>query len=119
VYAQNSLPPAVFIEGLAARLAPLLEPHGLAVTHLRDDTIQVRNPAGYAAADARGRALSPGLEQRVTALEYDGGVWWVWVWADRGAPPEVEPMVPVEEVEEAVRRIVNVLRAEEPARAER
>lgn len=108
-------------EDLARQLAPLLERHGLTVSVRRDGTIDVRNPAGYVAADPRALALHPGLEQRVTVWERAGELWWCWLWTGptRDAPPEVEPMVPVGYVDEAARRILNVLRVDDRQAAER
>lgn len=109
------LPPAVPVDAVAAQLAPLLELRGLTLNVLGDGILQVRNPA-VAANDPRGHALNPGLNQRVTIAEHDGQRWFFWLWpgAERGGPPEPEPMVPVEAVEEAARLIGNVLRIDGP-----
>lgn len=117
MHAQDSFPSATLVEGLVARLAPLLESHGLTVALGRGGTIDVRNPAG-AATDPVGRVLHPGLNQRVTVVEHEGGFWWCWLWPGpaRDAPLEPEPMVPVNDVEEAARRLANVLRVDEPDR---
>jgi hypothetical protein len=117
---QDASPPVILIEGAALQLAALLKPHGLTVTAQRDGTIVVRNPAGVA-TDPRGMALYPGLSQRVTLREDEGGLWWCWLWPrpTRDAPLDVEPMVPIEDTAEAVRRIAAVLRVEEPNGAQR
>lgn len=106
-------------EDLAARLAPLLERHGLTVVLGRDATIEVRNPAA-AATGPLGHALHPGLTQRIVVREDEGGLWWCWLWPgpERGGPPDVEPMVPVEDGGEAARRIAVVLYVDEPDGAE-
>ncbi len=116
---QDASPPVILIEGAAAQLASLLEPHGLTTTVQRDGTIVVRNPASEA-TDPRGMALHPGLSQRITLREDEGGLWWCWLWPGptRDAPIDVEPMVPIEDATEAVRRIAAVLRVEEPNGAE-
>lgn len=104
-------PPTALLEGLVARLATLLESRGLTVVLERDGTVDVRNPAG-AATDPVGRVLHPGLNQRITVVERDDGFWWAWLWTgpERDAPLEPEPMVPAGDVEEAARRVGNVLR---------
>lgn len=118
--ARDASPPAPHVKGMVGRLALLLEPHGLTVAVERGGTVVVRNPAG-AATDPRGMVLYPGLSQRLALREDEGGVWWCWLWPgpERDAPPEVEPMVPVEDVEEAARRITAVLRVDERKGAER
>ncbi|GAB3990567.1 hypothetical protein GCM10029978_118790 [Actinoallomurus acanthiterrae] len=60
------------------------------------------------------------MTQPIVVREHQGGLWWHWQWSGptRGAPPEYEPMVPVADVEEAARRLANVLRVIESARAE-
>ena len=113
----TSLPPRL-VEDLAAQLAPLLETHGLTAALRRDGTIEVRNPAA-AATDPRGQILHPGLMQHITVRMRAGAPWWCWIWAERGAPPEVEPMVPVEQTAEAARRPAAVLRIGEPDGAAR
>ncbi|GAA4608252.1 hypothetical protein GCM10023195_32180 [Actinoallomurus liliacearum] len=96
------------IKAAVLRLAPLLIRQGLNVTVDRDGTVEVRNP--------RNTRMSQPLVLRV----HQGGLWWHWQWSGttRDAPSEYEPMVPAEDVDEAGRRIVNVLRTDGTAGAE-
>lgn len=107
----NVSPPIGTVKGLVQRLAPLLIRHGLQVTVQRDGFIEVRNPRGSMATDPLGRALNPGMKQLITLMNHHGVLHWAWAWSGptRDAPPEIEPMVPAGEIEEAARRIGNVL----------
>ena len=51
------------------------------------------------------------MTQPLVVREHRGSLWWHWQWSGptRTAPPEHEPMVPTDDVEEAARRIANVL----------
>ncbi|GAB3986260.1 hypothetical protein GCM10029978_101310 [Actinoallomurus acanthiterrae] len=97
------------IKTAALRLSPLLIRQNLSVTVDRDGTVEVRNP--------RNARMSQPLVLRV----HQGGLWWHWQWSGptRDAPLDHEPMVPAENVDEAARRIANVLRTDETAGAER
>lgn len=109
----TDLPSVTLVDGLAAQLAPLLEPQGLTVAARRDGTLHVHNPV-VAATDPRGVAITPGLNQRIVVAEHRGTPWFFWLWpgAERGADPEPEPMVPIGQIEEAARLIGNVLRVD-------
>lgn len=113
MHTQPDPPPVILIEDAAARLAPLLERHGLTVTAQRDGTIVVRNPGG-GATDPQGHQLHPGLNQRITLRPDEGELWWCWMWPGptRDAPLDVEPMVPLADTAEAARRIATVLRVD-------
>lgn len=116
----NPSPLAPLVEGPAAQLAPLLEPRGLTVAVGRDGAIYAHNAASTP-DDPRGRALHRGLNQRIAVAEHDGEPWFFWLWPgpERDAPLDAEPMVPVEDVEEAARRIGNVLRVDQAEAGER
>lgn len=105
----NDSPPADTVKAHALKLASLLTRAGLNVAVGRDGTIEVRNPR-----DSR-------MTQSLILCEHHGALWLHWVWSGptRDAPAEYEPMVPADDVEEAARRIVNVLRIEEPPGASR
>jgi hypothetical protein len=104
----NSSPRVDAVRGLVLKLAPLLLRDGLNVAVRSDGVVEVWNPA-----DTR-------MTQPIVAREHQGVLWWWWVWSGptRDAPPEYEPMVAVEDVDEAVRRLANVLRVAEPAGVE-
>ncbi|GAA4630071.1 hypothetical protein GCM10023196_053920 [Actinoallomurus vinaceus] len=87
------------VRALTLQLAPLLIRAGLNVAVRRDGVVEVRNPG-----DTR-------MTQPLVVREHQGGPWWHWQWSGptRDGPPEHEPMVPVGDVEEAARRISNVL----------
>lgn len=55
-----------------------------------------------------------------SAIDHDGGLCWAWLWAGptHDAPPEIEPMVAISEVDEAALRISNVLRVDAPEGAQ-
>jgi hypothetical protein len=93
------------------RLSPLLIRQGLQVTVQRDGFIEVRNPRGSQSTDPVGRALNPGMRQLITLIDHGGVLHWAWAWSGpaRDAPPELEPMVPAGEIDEAARRIGRVL----------
>jgi hypothetical protein len=107
----NPSPPAGTAKDLVLKLAPLLIRQGLQVSVRRDGYVEVRNPRGSQSTDPVGRALNPGMRQLVTLTDHDGTLWWAWAWSGpaRDAPPEIEPMVPAGEIEEAARRIGKVL----------
>ncbi|GAA4638830.1 hypothetical protein GCM10023196_098110 [Actinoallomurus vinaceus] len=96
------------VRGLVLKLAPLLRRDGLNVAVHRDGVVEVRNPG-----DTR-------MTQPIVVREHQGAWWWHWQWSgpSRDAPPEYEPMVPVDDVEEAARRLANVLHVAEPSGAE-
>lgn len=105
MHAQTTPPPPVdIIKTAALRLAPLLIRQGLNVAVGRDGVVEVRNPR-----DSR-------MRQPLVVREHQGALWWHWVWSGptRDAPPEHEPMVPADDVDEAARRIANVLTLTEP-----
>ena len=81
------------------QLAPLLMHEGLGVTVDRDGVIEARNPHNSR------------MRQPFALRDHQGALWWHWVWSGptRDAPWELEPMVPVHQIEEASRRIANVL----------
>jgi hypothetical protein len=110
VHAQdtNPSPPVDTVRGLVLKLAPLLLRDGLIVAVRRDGVVEVRNPG-----DTR-------MTQAIVVRKHQDALWWWWVWSGptRDAPPEYEPMVPVEDVDEAARRLANVLHVAEPAGAE-
>jgi hypothetical protein len=60
------------------------------------------------------------MRQPLVLREHRGGLWWHWQWSGptRDARPEYEPMVPANDVDEAARRIANVLHVDETAGAE-
>ncbi|WP_345440195.1 hypothetical protein [Actinoallomurus vinaceus] len=60
------------------------------------------------------------MKQALALREYQDDLYWHWVWPGptRDAPPELEPMVPADDVDEAARRVVTVLRLAETAGAE-
>jgi hypothetical protein len=110
VHAQtNPSPPVDTVRGLVLKLAPLLLRDGLNVAVRRDGVVEVRNPG-----DMR-------MTQPIVVREHQGAFWWWWVWSGptRDAPPGYEPMVAAEDVDEAARRLANVLHVAEPAGAER
>lgn len=100
--------PIDIVKTAALRLAPLLIREGLNVTVSSAGVVEVRNPR-----DAR-------MRQPLVLREHQGALWWHWQWSGptRDAPPEYEPMVPVDNVDEAARRIANVLDVAETAGAE-
>ncbi|WP_433187763.1 hypothetical protein [Actinoallomurus sp. CA-150999] len=104
----SSTPPADTVKAHALKLAPLLIRAGLNVAVRSDGVVEVRNPG-----DTR-------MTQPIVVREHQGGPWWHWQWSGpaRDAPPEYEPMVPVEDVDEAARRLANVLHVAETAGAE-
>lgn len=95
----NTSPPLNIIRTAAARLAAPLVKHELNVRVGELGIVEIRNPL-----DAR-------MRQPIVLREHQGGLWWHWLWADEGRniPPELEPMCPADDVDEAARRIVNVL----------
>ena len=105
----NPSPPIETVRGLVHKLAPLLIRAALNVTVDSRGVVEVRNPR-----DIR-------MKQPLVIREHEGDLWWCWVWSGptRNALPEYEPMVLADDFDEAARRIVNVLRIEEPAGAER
>lgn len=107
------------------QLVAELENRGLEVA-AKFPVLAVRNPAA-SGEDPQGRAMSPGLGQRVLIRDEEGrGLTWCWEWpgmrpAERGAAtpePEVEPMCPAENIDQAANRITNVVRLREPELAE-
>lgn len=63
--------------------------------------------------------MNPGLRQDVMLQQApDGGLVWCWVWEPQrpdkhGAavpPPDIEPLCPADDIDEAARRIAAVLR---------
>ncbi|GAA0348036.1 hypothetical protein NE235_10805 [Actinoallomurus spadix] len=96
------------VKALTLQLAPLLVRAGFNVAVNSDGVVEVRNPS-----DRR-------MRQPIVLREHQGALWWHWVWsgAARHDPPEYEPMVDAEDVDEAARRITNVLRVTEAAGAE-
>lgn len=100
----NSSPSADTVKAHVLTLAPLLMRAGLHVTMNSAGVVEARNPR-----DAR-------MRQPLVLREHQGILWWWWVWSGptRDAPPECEPMVSVDDVGEAARRIVNVLTVAEP-----
>ncbi|GAA4632949.1 hypothetical protein GCM10023196_068530 [Actinoallomurus vinaceus] len=102
-------PPIDVVQTAALRLAPLLIRQDLNVTVSRDGTVEVRNPR-----DLR-------MRQPLVLREHQGALFWHWAWSgpSRDAPPELEPMVAADDVEEAARRIITVLSITEPTGAER
>ena len=105
MHAQNdpSAPSADTVKGLVLELAPLLIRAALSVTVGSNGIVEVRNPR-----DTR-------MKQPLVLREHQNAVYWHWVWSGPtpDAPPELEPMVPAGDVDEAARRIVNVLRLTE------
>jgi hypothetical protein len=97
------------VRAATARLAPLLMRAGLNVTVNAVGVVEVRNPG------------SRRMTQPIVVREHQSAWWWHWQWSGptRDAPPEHEPMVPVEDVGEAARRLANVLHVAEPAEAEK
>lgn len=95
----NTTPSLDIIRTAAARLAPLLIRRDLRVTVGRLGVVEVCNP------------LESRMRQPIVLREHQGGLWWWWLWSGptRDAPPELEPMVHADDVEEAARRIANVL----------
>jgi hypothetical protein len=95
----NVSPRIDIVKAAALRLGPLLERRGLDLVVGRDGVVEARK-----SGDARTR-------QSLVLRRHQGDLWWHWQWPGptREAPPEYEPMVPAEEVDEAVRRIANVL----------
>lgn len=95
----SSAPSIDIVKTATLRLAPLLIRAGLNVAVRRDGVVEVRNPG-----DTR-------MTQPLALREHEGRLHWHWVWSgpSRDAPPEYEPMVPVDDVEEAARRIGRVL----------
>lgn len=93
-------PPIDVVEVAALRLAPLLMRDGINVTVGADGVIETHNPA----AGAR-------MRQLIVLRGHQGGLWWHWVWPgpERAAPPELDPMVPADDVREAARLIAKVL----------
>ncbi|MCO6007367.1 hypothetical protein NE236_20515 [Actinoallomurus purpureus] len=93
------LPPVDIVKAAAVRLAPLLMRAGLNVTVNSAGVVEARNPC-----DVR-------MRQPLVLREHQSALWWHWQWSGptRDASPEYEPMVPVDDVEEAARRIINVL----------
>jgi hypothetical protein len=105
VHAQTTPPPPLDIVKTAAlRLAPLLIRTGINVTVGSDGVVEARNPR-----DAR-------MRQPLLLREHEGRLFWHRVWSGpaRNAPPELEPMVPADDVEEAARRVAKVLAIVEP-----
>ena len=95
----NPSPPADTVNAHTLKLAPLLVRHGFKVAVRSDGVVEVRNPQ------------DPRMTQALMLREHQGARWWCWLWSGptRHAPPEIEPMVPADDVEEAARRIANVL----------
>lgn len=108
-------PPNTLAEELVRLLRPPLERRGLALSVRRDGLIDICNPVGHTAADPQIRALTPALRQRIALREHEGGWWWHWAWdgPTGDAPHEYEPMAQADEVEEAARRLGNVLRVDD------
>lgn len=92
-------PPLSIIRTAAARLAAPLVKHELHVKVDEFGVVEIRNP------------LDSRMKQALVLAEHDGGLWWHWCWTDAGSnvPPELEPMCPADDVDEAARRIANVL----------
>jgi hypothetical protein len=100
------------------RLAAALRDRDLRVA-INGASLKASNPAA-STDDPRGRAMNPGLTQDVMLRRApDGGLMWCWVWEPRrsaecGAaipsPPDVEPLCPADDIDEAARRIAAVLR---------
>lgn len=101
----NHSPPIDAVKTAALRLAPLLERQGLNLAVSRDGIVEVRNPS-----DGR-------MRQPIVLREHQGALWWHWQWPGPtdDAPPEYEPMVPADDVDEAARRLANVLQVAEVA----
>ncbi|GAA2456919.1 hypothetical protein GCM10010191_90580 [Actinomadura vinacea] len=97
----------------ARALTTRLKASGLAVVVLGYGAVRVWNPAGAPDPDdKRGQLMSHGLQQEVRCgRRADGRLWWFWVWSGptRDAPPELEPLCPLEDVEMAAGLIVKVL----------
>lgn len=72
------------------------------------------NPAAADTTDPRGPVLKPGLSRRVLRQTADDGRRrrWMWPGVERAGEPEAEPMVSADTIEEAARRIGNVLRVD-------
>jgi hypothetical protein len=109
----------------AERLVAALKSHGLVVAG-RLPMFSVRNPA-VAGEGPQGTTMSPGLGQQILIRNYENlGLTWCWVWpslrsAERDVPtppPEIEPMCPIEDIDEAVRRIAVVLHIRDDEAAE-
>ncbi|WP_433179031.1 hypothetical protein [Actinoallomurus sp. CA-150999] len=111
MHAQNANPSPWIdaVRGLVLKLAPLLMRRGLNIEVCSDGVVEVRNPG-----ETR-------MTQPIVVREHQSAWWWHWQWsgATRDALPEYEPMVPVEDVDEAARRLANVLHVSEAAGAER
>ncbi|MEV0399120.1 hypothetical protein [Actinoallomurus sp. NPDC050550] len=105
----NPSPSVETVRDLVLEIAPLLMRQGLNITVGRDGSVEVQNPR-----DTR-------MKQPLVLREHQVSIWWHWVWSGPtgDAPPEYEPMVPANDVDEAARRIINVLLLDEPAGAER
>lgn len=100
-----------------ARLRDALRLCGLEA-ECEESSLVAKNPV-LVSMTPHGAMLSPGLTQKVEINEVQGkGLWWCWFWpadrpSERGAKasvPEHEPMCPAENINEATRRIVAVLR---------
>lgn len=104
----SSSAPADIVKAAVQRLAPLLMRAGINVMVGSDGVVEARNPH------------DPRMRQPLVLREHQGDLWWHWQWSGptRGAPPEHEPMASVDDVEEAARRITNVLRTDETAGVE-
>ncbi|MCO5998613.1 hypothetical protein [Actinoallomurus rhizosphaericola] len=104
----NASPPIDTVRNLVLKLAPPLVRRGLNVAVRPDGVVEIRNP-GHT------RMVQP-----IVIREKDG-LWWHWQWSGptRDGLPEYEPMVPVDDVEEAARRIANVLHVDKTTGTER
>jgi hypothetical protein len=107
-------------------LAAVLTDHGFTV-RVNANVLAVANPAASEGCDPRGRHLSPGLSQRVLLQHTAQGPWWFWGWEPlravepMSAPPapEIEPLGPADDIDDAARKICKVLRLAEPEGADR
>ncbi|MCO5994187.1 hypothetical protein [Actinoallomurus rhizosphaericola] len=106
MHARTTPPPADIVRTAAVQLAPLVRP-GLNVTISSDGIVEIRNPR-----DSR-------MQQSLVLREHQNALWWHWVWPGptRDDPPEYEPMVGADDVDEAARRITNVLHVAEATEA--
>lgn len=77
---------------------------GINVTVRPDGIVDTHNPAGAH------------MRQPIVIRYHQGAPWWHWMWPgpERDAPAELDPMVPVDDVYEAARRITRVLAVVEP-----
>lgn len=105
------------VEAYLERLAAALRDRDLRVA-MNGALLRASNLAA-GADDPRGQAMNPGLSQDVMLRQVpDRGLVWCWVWEALrptvyGAampPPDVEPLCPADDIDEAARRIAAVIR---------